>query len=682
MSLITLPVHAFDAETWLMTPGCKAPPLVCLQWQTTRGGRTFPAEIRHRAKSKCEIEAMLADESVMVGHNVAFDMAVICAQWPDLIPAVFAKYNRDQVTDTKIREQLIQIAKGAFRYETWADGEPYAVTYHLDACIRRHFDRDLAKDGWRMFYRVFDTVEDLAEWPRVAAQFQANFARIRELYDWCRHPDITPADVAALRAAKPDEPLRYALGDAENENDLFWSQERAEHEKPGVFDDQFRQARAAFALQLSSCWGLYTDPESVDYLQDALLDEFQGLKEELQQTGLIRKDGTADTKRAMAAMEAACAEAGLPVLRTEKGKVSLSSEACSRFEDDSLVGLYSAFVTLRRTVSSDLKMLRAGGDVPIQPSYGLADTGRTTCADPNIQAVNKGAGIRETFVPREGHLFAQADYEGLELHTMAAWCLEVIGYSKLADDLNAGVDPLLAMAAELLGIEYSEALARKKRGDPEIKEYRQRSKAIMYGLPGGLGAPKFVKYAKNTFGVVLTEAEAKSYKSSWLRRYPEFNEFFRLAAQACATDSRLGNERHIFTGRFRGNTRYAAICNGRFQGLGADAAKEALWRVTEACYTDRTSVLFGARVVAFVHDEIILECLAEKADACAKELGRLMINGANKYLGRVPVRLSPQVMAVWSKSAEPVFDAEDKLIPWSPMLAGLIEMGKWAQLKS
>jgi DNA polymerase-1 len=654
-------VIAFDSETWLIEPGVLAPPLVCLQWHTA--GMSGPG-IRHRDEAKQFLEKWLWGNETLVGHNVAYDCGVIAAQWPDLVPAIFAKYDRNEITDTLLREQLLQIARGTFRAEMGTDGELHAIKYSLDDCTARHFGRRLNKDGWRLFYRVFDATPELADWARVAKNFQDR-VRSHGLPDWAK--DIEQKDVDAMLASDPDEPVRYALADATTTLQLYESQERIAATRPGVLDDQFRQARAAFGLHLSSCWGFYTDEEAVDTLERNLTVEYEALKLQLQEVGIIRPNGTADPKVAMAAMVAACEEEHLPVALTAGGKVSLGADSCDRFEEDSSIGLYSRFLTVRKTLSNDIKMLRAGCEVPIQPRYDMADTGRTRCSKPNIQAINRGAGIREAFRPREGNVFIQADFEGLELHTFAAWCLERIGWSKLADDLNAKRDVHTAMAAEILGIPYDEAIARKKSGDKELKEFRQRAKPVNFGYAGGLGVKKFVAYSRAQYQVNITPEEAAQYKAAWLRRVPEAVEHFRLAAMATADGD--ADEVTIFTGRHGGKMRYSAMCNRRFQALGADCAKEALWRVTRACYAEPASPLYGCRVVAFVHDEIIAECVEERAAAAAKELGRVMCAGANIYLSKVPVRAEPLIMRIWSKSAEPVYDAEGNLLPWSPKVA-------------
>lgn len=678
-------VIAFDTETHLLYPGCLAPPLVCMQWQRSGSGPM----IRHRADVYQIIREFLEGPHTLVGHNVAYDMAVIAAQWPDLLPLIVAKYDRDEVTDTMIRDQLVMIARGTFRSQMGADGEMHGVKYSLADCYKRHTGEHLRKEGFRLFYRAFDEIADTASWTKWAAEFQE---RVRAgdvpwVTDALATGLIKTTDIDGLLAADPSEALSYALEDGRTTLAIYESQER--HFAP-LLKDQFRQARAAFALHLSSAWGVYTDEGAVDALEVALRAEFEALTFELQQVGIIRPDGTADTKVAKAFMVAACEEEGLPVARTKGGDVSLGAESCDRFDDTTVIGRYSRFLTVRKTLSNDIKMLRAGaGDNPLQPRYDLADTGRMRASKPNTSAINRGAGIREAIVPREGTFFIQADFEGLELHTLAAWCLKKIGWSKLADDLNARRDVHLGMAAELLGITYEEALRRKKAGDKEIKEYRQRAKPVNFGNPGGMGKKKFVALARNSYGVEITEEQGAAYKQAWLRRQPEMVDFFASAGALTNNPDHEGTESTLFTERGGSKLRYSMLCNRRFQALGADCAKAALWAVTKACYVEPASPLYGCRPVLFIHDEVIAEAPEARASAAAKELGRLMCEAANAvYLAKVPVRTEPLVMRCWSKSAEPLYAVgipgvpDGDLLPWSPeyaaVMTGVGAMAKWA----
>jgi DNA polymerase-1 len=333
------------------------------------------------------------------------------------------------------------------------------------------------------------------------------------------------------------------------------------------------------------------------------------------------------------------------------------------------IALYSEFQTVRKVLANDVPMLRDAKALA-HPGYDLADTGRTTCAGPNIQALRKLAGIRECFVPDEGNVFIQCDYPSLELYTLAQWCMTTLGTSVLGDTLNADRDVHMQVAATMLGITYDEAEARKK--EPEIKAARQSAKPVNFGLPGGLGAAKLAAYARKAYGVDMTEDEAREIARVWKRTFPEMAAFFALAAEATNNTEERGDEKHLFTGRYRGKLRYSEMCNGRFQGLGADCAKAALYLVTRECFAVPTSPLYGWHPVAFVHDEIIAEGPVATFRPAARRLAELMRDGANPYLPDMPMKLTGRnkleslAMSVWSKDAVPVYNESGELAIWSP----------------
>lgn len=93
------------------------------------------------------------------------------------------------------------------------------------------------------------------------------------------------------------------------------------------------------------------------------------------------------------------------------------------------------------------------------------------------------------------------------------------------------------------------------------------------------------------------------------------------------------------TGRVRGNLRYTEACNAPFQGLAADGAKEALFLLVKA----------GFRVVAFVHDEFLVEIPSGCENAVA-EVERLVKQGMQSVIGgTIPVSTESSVANRWSK---------------------------------
>jgi DNA polymerase I len=286
------------------------------------------------------------------------------------------------------------------------------------------------------------------------------------------------------------------------------------------------------------------------------------------------------------------------------------------------------------------------------------------CAD--CGGTGQRAGAREAFVPRPGYVFAQADFPQLELYTLAQCCVTWVGWSKLADALNSGLDPHLQVASLILKITYEEA-AKTKKTDA-VKDARGAGKVANFGFPGGLGIDSLVDYAKKSYGVTLTRTQAKELKDYWLAAWPEMQAYFARVNALCDNDSNRATVETLFTKRTRGNATYCAACNNGFQALGADCAKNAGWLIAKAAYVDIASPLFNARPVAFVHDEFIAEVVdGPRAHDAAFELARLMVKGANVYLPDVPIPMSkmePTLMRRWSKNAVQCWDEKGRLIPW------------------
>lgn len=270
-------------------------------------------------------------------------------------------------------------------------------------------------------------------------------------------------------------------------------------------------------------------------------------------------------------------------------------------------------------------------------------------------------------------VFVSADYSGLELRTVAQACIALVGYSKLADELNKpDGDPHLSLAVELMRdagekIDFAEAKARLDAGDAEVDNYRTCAKGENFGFPGGLGPTSFPAYAWKAYKVRVTPAQTKRHKEIWLSKYTEFREYF-AAVRDMGHGGRYTIE-HIFTRRLRGGCTYTAACNSFFQGLGADAAGAALFDVSEGCYVPLggyRAPLFGSRVVNFVHDEIIIETPDDaRAPAVADALVETMIRGAAPFLPDVPPKVDAKLMRYWSKRAKALKDpATGALVPW------------------
>ena len=290
-----------------------------------------------------------------------------------------------------------------------------------------------------------------------------------------------------------------------------------------------------------------------------------------------------------------------------------------------------------------------------------ARTGRSSATCPPVQQVPKRRdGIRNLFIPEDGHVFLEADFSAAELVALAQVYHNMYGGSVLGDAINAGEDPHIATARRL--IPDFDSLPEAER-----KMYRQAAKAVNFGLPGGLGAAKFRKYANTSYGLSLTADQAKDLRqralaadpqlqmyleerhsipaaltlaaknlnlsrdslithlNAWQEestgRYNELLAFRRLkmfarGAWTLPTPPGFDVKYDLFkdvsrtlTGRLRGNCSYTEAHNFPFQGLVADAMKLALWNLYVQWIAQP-----DFQPVASVHDSILVQCYPDDAD--------------------------------------------------------------------
>ncbi|NBT36521.1 MAG: DNA polymerase I, partial [Betaproteobacteria bacterium] len=100
----------WDTETALIRAGLLIPPMTCMSFADPATGKGGVVD-RHDAHAM--MRDWLRDPTIrLVGHNLAFDVAVMCAEFPDLLPLFFAAYDDGRLEDTMLNEQLLDIAEG------------------------------------------------------------------------------------------------------------------------------------------------------------------------------------------------------------------------------------------------------------------------------------------------------------------------------------------------------------------------------------------------------------------------------------------------------------------------------------------------------------------------------------------------------------------------------------------
>lgn len=648
----TTRVFRFDTETYPIRPGRRAPRMVCLQHTTDVEGpapQNGPIQVVLREQARDVLLEALDGDALLEAHHGSFDQVVTCAAFPELTPRWFKALGQGRGRDTRLRDQLIHIKNG-----TLQDHHPKGH-FSLAGAVKRRLgvEVDKSDETWRLRYAKLDGVP-VHLWPKDAYQYAHD-------------------DIFYLRGLS-----RVLTSDFQPE-------------------DEWLQVASAFCLELAATWGFRVDPERWDWVNVALLTRKAEAERLLEDAGLF-KDGSMKQDVVRAAVERACGRAGRPVPRTKpsskfpNGQTKADAETCEELaEYDPVLTQLGVHTTANKMMTTYLSGMAFGREYACSSRpNALVASGRTSWggdktrqfnpwwptppegfvyeeieekAGTNLQNFPREEGVRDLIKPRDGFWWLSVDYDSLELRGLAQVCLWVCGESRLAQRYqeNPNFDPHTELAATLMGVSSAEALELKRIGDKRLKHFRQLAKVANFGYMGGLGAKRFVEYAKGSYGVTVTQDEAYRLKDAWFETWPEMRKYFEYVAYT----SEIGEPvKQFVSNRIRGGVGFTDGCNTRVQGLAGDGAKRAMFAVSRACYVEPTDALFNARLIAMIHDELCLEVPAKTAHEAALSCVAHMEREMRVVMPDIPIRATPALSTYWIKAAEPTYDATGRLIPW------------------
>lgn len=278
--------------------------------------------------------------------------------------------------------------------------------------------------------------------------------------------------------------------------------------------------------------------------------------------------------------------------RTSNGAISLADENLARFgtpevdalrEHRRLAGLLSRHSGLDEYAAPDTGRIHAAY------LLGGASTGRLANRNPCLQNLPRDPTVRRLFRAGEGHKLVVADVSQSQLRIAAA----VSGDETMLAAYAEGADLHLRTAAEVLGVPVERVTA----------EERRRAKAVNFGFLFGQGVPGFRAYAERQYGAHFTQAEAAAVRRAFfetyagLDRWQEDTIYKVRQTGACTTPG--GRVRRFDDGE-NGNLANQALAFV-VQGAEAEIMLEALAGLHAGLAEH------GARLVHFVHDEVVVE---------------------------------------------------------------------------
>ena len=240
-------------------------------------------------------------------------------------------------------------------------------------------------------------------------------------------------------------------------------------------------------------------------------------------------------------------------------------------------------------------------------------TGRLSSSDPNLQNIpirtEEGRKIRALFEPGEGYdVLLSADYSQIELRLLA----HMSGDENLINAFLSGEDIHARTAAEVFGVNISDVT-------PDL---RRKAKAVNFGIVYGISDYGLSRDLRTT------RQEAGSYIRLYFERYPKVKDFLDATiAQARQTGyvtTMFGRRRqlpNIKNANFhlRGLAERMAM-NTPIQGTAADIIKIAM------ISAEKNLAHLKSRLILQVHDELVIETVADELDEVTKIVRDAMEN--------------------------------------------------------
>lgn len=349
-------------------------------------------------------------------------------------------------------------------------------------------------------------------------------------------------------------------------------------------------------LQRMEARGLSVDIPYLDYLTDHYLEGLDTLERQL--------DRWVANPRSPQQVKRALEELGVRNVATTNADMLEHLLTIAIHQDREELGLFCELMLKHRReqklygtyVKGTRKRLYRGSVYPTFLLHGTT-TGRQASRNPNLFNVPRESSIRRMFVPREGHVYVQADYATIELRVLAT----------LARD-----EYLRGIFAE--GRDIHNEFSTILYGPGFNKEQRVRTKAFVYG----------VSYGREALSIALEygipRAEAQKHMDSFLGAVPDVVRFRKEVKQQA-----LHGDTDLIT-HFGRHRRYYLVTRDNMrdiekeayafypQSTAADICHHALLELDKRGFDLRLSV----------YDSIMAECPTEDAEDVAREMSEVM----------------------------------------------------------
>lgn len=386
--------------------------------------------------------------------------------------------------------------------------------------------------------------------------------------------------------------------------------------------------------------------------------------------------------------------------KTKGGKDSVSESVLLRI-DHPMVGDLLRFRAATKQLSGFIEGWKPYLDLrgrlhPVFKLHGTV-TGRLSCEHPNLQQVPRDPRIRSLITAPEGWTLIEMDLSQIELRLAA----ELADEHNLLRVFNEGGDPHWQTAIreiergagykkeiiktakahhhmkgeEYVKMNYSEAVEYilKIGGDEAVdavshwmetkaltevfmdwKETRKKAKAINFGYLYGMWWKKFKIYARDNYGVDVTDDEAQASREAFFELYPAFEKWHEKQRRFAQINGYVRS----LSGRKR---RLPAASGGRDTPERREAQRQAINSPVQS-FANELNLMAALqmrkefswswfRICGTVHDAVLMWVRNDKVE--------------HVYHRGLEIMSGPELLTDFEISLSVPIEAEAKIGPWS-----------------
>lgn len=334
----------------------------------------------------------------------------------------------------------------------------------------------------------------------------------------------------------------------------------------------------------------------------------------------------------------------------------------------------------------------------LHPSFKLHGTvtGRLSCENPNLQQVPRDPRIRTLITAPEGWTLLECDLSQVELRIAA----ELSGDRSMLYAFTHGIDIhwLTALSEIERGggltelvldtartwkqdktLDYSTSIKVLLEMGPdaaieirkEWKEFRKKAKAVNFGYLYGMWWKKFKDYARDSYGVHITDEEAEGSRNAFFDKYADLPDW------------------HKYQKTFASRHGYVPTLTGRKRRL-PDAMIRSEDPVLKARMKAAQRQAINSPVQSYANDHNLMAALhlrdeygRDKVRICGTVHDAILLRVKNSYVEEVTRRLMvimsrPKLMDVFNIDMQVPLEADASIGPWG---AG-VSLAKWKEAQN